>query len=101
MSIFNQRGIFLQKLGPTSVNPHEVRVSMQFALKEEGWDVENSLPTQTLLDSSTVTAVSSDGGRTFRIGNVNNDVNGDGNINAGDKAELIALAKAYANIETP
>ncbi len=38
MSMFNRRGIFLQKLGLTAVDPNEVLVSMQFALKEETWD---------------------------------------------------------------
>jgi hypothetical protein len=41
VSYFNHRGIFLQKLGPTPVDPDEVLVSMQFALKQSGWDAEN------------------------------------------------------------
>lgn len=101
MSMFNQRGIFLQKLGPASVDPKEVLVSMQFALKEEGWDAENSMLTHTLLDSSTIVAASNDGGRTFRIGRLDKDIDGDGDIDAEDKARLLALAKTYAGIISP
>lgn len=41
MSSYNQRGIFLQLATPSIVSPNEVRVSMQFALKEEGDDAPN------------------------------------------------------------
>jgi hypothetical protein len=62
MSMFNRRGIFLQKLGPTVVDPNEVLVSMQFALKEETWDNKNFATTTALLDSNTLIASSNDGG---------------------------------------
>ena len=51
MSFFNRRGIFLQKLGPSVVDPDEVLVSMQFALKESVQDEEGAL-TEKLLDST-------------------------------------------------
>lgn len=101
MSFFNLRGIFLQKLGPTIVDPDEVLVSMQFALKEEGWDAENSVRTTALLDSSVIVASSYDGGQTFSLGNIDKDVDGNGVVDADDKAKLLALAKAYANIIKP
>lgn len=44
MSYFNRRGIFLQKLGPTVVDPNEVLVSMQFSLKEPTQDEEEHSP---------------------------------------------------------
>ncbi|MGE8177157.1 hypothetical protein [Pseudomonas fluorescens] len=101
MSFFNQRGIFLQLLAPTIVNPQEAQVSMQLARKELGWDAENEMQTETLVDSIFITAVSSDGGRSFNIKTVNKDVDGNGNIDTEDKAKLLALAKAYANIVNP
>lgn len=101
MSFFNRRGIFLQKLGPTIVDPDEVLVSMQFALKEEGWDAENNVPTTALLDSTTFIASSYDGGQSFSLGGINKDIDGDGDIDADDKAKLLALAKAYASIVNP
>lgn len=101
MSSFNHRGIFLQKLGPTVADPDEVLVSMQFALKEEGWDAENSVTTTVLFDSTILIASSYDGGQSFSLGNINKDVDGDGDIDADDKAKLLALAKAYANIVRP
>ncbi|KKX59902.1 MULTISPECIES: hypothetical protein [Pseudomonas] len=101
MSILNRRGIFLQKLGPTVVNPNEVLVSMQFALKEEGWDAENSVETTALLDSTTLIASSNDGGRSFKIRNFNKDIDGDGDIDAEDMVKLLALAKAYVSIAAP
>lgn len=101
MSFFNRRGIFLQKLGPTIVDPDEVLVSMQFALKEEGWDAENAVDTTALLDSSVIVASSYDGGQTFSLGNIDKDVDGNGVVDADDKAKLLALAKAYANIIKP
>ncbi|WP_237885840.1 hypothetical protein [Pseudomonas sp. PGPR40] len=101
MSFFNRRGIFLQKLGPTIVSPGEVLVSMQFALKEEGWDAESSMVTETLLDSTTIVASSNDGGKSFTLGKNNKDVDGDGVINADDKVKLLALASAYARIVNP
>ncbi|WP_027926124.1 hypothetical protein [Pseudomonas sp. URMO17WK12:I12] len=100
MSGYNQRGVFLQLQAPSIVSPREVRVSMQFALKEEGYDPENQALTYSLLDSSTREAVSNDGGVTFTMTNTA-DVNGDGAIDAQDKVVLIALAKAYAKIINP
>ncbi|MFJ4251495.1 hypothetical protein SAMN04488483_3971 [Pseudomonas helmanticensis] len=100
MSNFNHRGIFLQKLGPTPVDPDEVLVSMQFALKESGWDAENGVPTESLLDSRIIIASSYDAGKTFDVRN-EKDVDGDGDIDADDKAKLLALAKAYVNIMNP
>lgn len=101
MSFFNRRGIFLQKLGPSVVDPDEVLVSMQFALKEEGWDEENSVVTTSLLDSTTLIASSYDGGQSFSIGRVDKDIDGNGTINSDDKEKLLALAKAYAGIAKP
>lgn len=101
MSYFNRRGIFLQKLGPTVVDPDEVLVSMQFALKEEGWDEANSVTTTDLLDSTIIIASSYDGGETFSLGTNGRDIDGDGDIDANDKERLLALAKAYANILNP
>ncbi|WP_025112329.1 hypothetical protein [Pseudomonas sp. H1h] len=100
MSNFNHRGIFLQKLGPTPVDPDEVLVSMQFALKQSGWDAENAVPTESLLDSQIIIAASYDGGKTFDMRN-EKDIDGDGDIDADDKAKLLALAKAYVNIMNP
>jgi hypothetical protein len=99
MSYFNNRGIFLQKLGPTIVDPNEVLVSMQFALKEFSLD-GNGDPVQTLLDSSFFIASSSDGGNSFSI-NKAKDVDGDGDIDNDDKLKMLALAKAYAGIVNP
>ncbi|MGE8152084.1 hypothetical protein ACQKP5_12640 [Pseudomonas vancouverensis] len=101
MSFFNRRGIFLQKLGPTIVNPKEIMVSMQFAMKEEGWNPEIAQETTALLDSTTLIASSYDGGQSFNIRNINKDIDGDGDIDADDKAKLLALAKAYASIANP
>jgi hypothetical protein len=100
MSGYNQRGVFLQLLPPSIVSPKEVRVSMQFALKEEGYDPVNRALTYSLLDTSTREAVSNDGGVTFAMASTP-DVNGDGAIDAQDKVVLIALAKAYAKIINP
>lgn len=101
MSMFNPRGIFLQKLGPSIVDPNEVLVSMQFALKEEGWDAQKAAPTQALLDSTIIVAASFDGGKSFRINKVVRDVDGDGDIDDDDKLKLLALAKAYISIINP
>ncbi len=101
MSNYNQRGVFLQLLAPSVVSPKEVRVSMQFALKEEGYDPEHRTPTYSLLDSSTHEAVSNDGGLTFSMRQSPADVNGDRNVDAQDKAVLIALATAYSKIVNP
>ncbi|MEJ5061632.1 MULTISPECIES: hypothetical protein [unclassified Pseudomonas] len=94
MSYFNRRGIFLQKLGPTIVDPNEVLVSMQFALKEPGEDGDK------LLDSSIYIASSYDGGKSFSISKAK-DVDDDGDIDNEDKARMLALAKAYASIVNP
>lgn len=99
MSFFNRRGIFLQRLGPSVVDPDEVLVSMQFALKESVND-ENGVSTDKLLDSTIFIASSYDGGESFSLGNAK-DVDGDGDIDTDDKARLLALAKAYANIVNP
>lgn len=101
MSNYNQRGVFLQLLGPSIVSPKEVRVSMQFALKEEGYDPVNRVPTYSLLDTTTREAVSNDGGVTFSMRDARADVDGDGNIDAQDKAILVLLAKAYSKIVNP
>lgn len=101
MSLFNRRGIFLQKLGPTVVDPKEVLVSMQFALKEEVWNPDDSQETTALLDSTILIAASYDGGQSFSFGNFNKDIDGDGDIDADDKAKLLALAKAYVSIANP
>lgn len=101
MSVFNQRGIFLQLLAPSVVNPREARVSMQMARKESGWDAEIGAQTEALVDSVHVEAVSIDGGRSFSIKAINSDVDGDGNIDSEDKAKLLALAQAYARVLNP
>ena len=99
MSYFNNRGIFLQKLGPTIVDPNEVLVSMQFALKEFSLD-GNGDPVQSLLDSSFFIASSYDGGESFSFSKAK-DVDGDGDIDNDDKVKMLALAKAYAGIVNP
>ncbi|WP_160105907.1 hypothetical protein [Pseudomonas izuensis] len=101
MSTFNQRGIFLQLLTPSPVNPREARVSMQLARKESGWDPVNQEQTEALVDSLCIEAVSSDGGKSFRINTVRQDVDGDGDIDKDDEVKLLALAKAYSNILNP
>lgn len=101
MSFFNQRGIFLQLLAPSVVNPREARVSMQMARKESAWDAEMGTQTEALVDSVHVEAVSFDGGHSFSIKAVNSDVDGNGNIDSEDKAKLLALAQAYARIINP
>ncbi|MHC8369551.1 hypothetical protein ACYZT2_01700 [Pseudomonas sp. MDT1-85] len=101
MSSYNQRGIFLQLATPSIVSPNEVRVSMQFALKEEGYDAPNQVVTYSLFDSPTREAVSTDGGKTFTMGAARTDVDGDGDIDAQDKAVLLALANAYSKIVNP
>ncbi|VVO26028.1 hypothetical protein [Pseudomonas fluorescens] len=100
MSFYNQRGIFLQLLRPSVVNPNEVRVSMQFALKAEGYDPASREPTYSLLDAQTREAVSNDGGATFTM-KTTPDVDDDGDIDSQDKAVLVALAKAYSKIVNP
>ncbi|KAF2389056.1 MULTISPECIES: hypothetical protein [Pseudomonas] len=101
MSMFNQRGIFLQLLAPSIVNPNETQVSMQLARKELGWDAVNDEQTEALVDSVYVTAVSADGGRSFNIRTVRSDVDGDGDIDSDDKEKLLVLAKAYSAIVNP
>ena len=101
MSFFNQRGIFMQLLAPTTVNPNEAQVSMQLARKELGWDAENQVQTETLVDSTFVTAVSRDGGRSFSIRANAPDVDGNRVINDEDKTKLLALAVAYSRIVNP
>ncbi|MFJ2365198.1 hypothetical protein ACIPIN_16135 [Pseudomonas sp. NPDC087697] len=100
MSFFNQRGIFLQLMKPGPSEPNTL-VSMQLARKELGWDPENEVQTEALVDSIFMTAVSSDGGHSFTLGTVLKDVDRDGDIDADDKAKLLALAKAYASIVNP
>jgi hypothetical protein len=101
MSFFNQRGIFLQLLTPGPTNPREAQVSMQLARKESGWDPMKQEASESLVDSVFVTAVSSDGGRSFNIRTVKSDVDGDGDIDNDDKQKLLALAKAYSSIVNP
>ncbi|HEF4761336.1 TPA: hypothetical protein SAN82_003789 [Pseudomonas putida] len=100
MSYMNRRGVFLQLLRPSIVSPKECKVSMQFALKEEGYDPVNGDVTYSLLDSSFHKAVSNDGGLTFTIEPAI-DVDRDGDIDLQDKAILVGLAKAYSKIINP
>lgn len=100
MSFLNQRGVFLQMMLPSQSEPNTI-VSMQLARKELGWDAEEQLSTEALVDSVYVVAVSSDRGNSFTIRTDKADVDGDGDIYADDKAKLAALAKAYASIITP
>lgn len=100
MSYLNQRGVFLQLMLPNASEPNTI-VSMQLARKELGWNAEEELSTEGLVDSIYVVAVSSDRGKTFTIRNNKKDVDGDGNIDSDDKAKLIALAKAYVSIVNP
>jgi hypothetical protein len=101
MSSYNQRGIFLQLLRPSIVSPKEVRVSMQFATKEEGYHPLNGDKIDYLLKSIQREAVSNDGGITFTMGPAHRDLDGDGDFDAQDKAILLALAKAYSKIVNP
>ncbi|MCL9800661.1 hypothetical protein [Pseudomonas sp. AKS31] len=100
MSYLNQRGVFLQLMLPNVSEPNTI-VSMQLARKELGWNAEQELPTEGLVDSIYVVAVSSDRGKTFTIRTNKKDVDGDGDIDSDDKAKLIALAKAYVSIVNP
>ena len=100
MSYLNQRGVFMQLMLPNASEPNTV-VSMQLARKEMGWNAEQELPTETLVDSIYVVAVSGDRGKTFTIRTNKKDVDGDGDIDSDDKAKLIALAKAYVSIVNP
>ncbi|WP_331693340.1 hypothetical protein VY732_00420 [Pseudomonas sp. ZY71] len=100
MSYLNQRGVFMQLMLPNASEPNTV-VSMQLARKELGWNAEQELPTETLVDSIYVVAVSSDRGKTFTIRTNKKDVDGDGDIDNDDKAKLISLAKTYVSIVNP
>jgi hypothetical protein len=100
VSYLNQRGVFLQLMLPNASEPNTI-VSMQLARKELGWNAEDELSTEGLVDSIYVVAVSSDRGKTFTIRNNKKDVDGDGDIDNDDKAKLIALAKAYVSIVNP
>lgn len=100
MSYLNQRGVFMQLMLPNASEPNTI-VSMQLARKELGWNAEQELPTEALVDSIYVVAVSSDLGKTFTIRTNKKDVDGDGDIDSDDKAKLIALAKAYVSIVNP
>ena len=100
MSFLNQRGVFLQMMLPGPSEPNTV-VSMQLARKELGWDAEEQLSTESLVDSIYVVAVSSDHGKSFIIRTDKMDVDGDGDIDGDDKAKLEALAKAYVSIVNP
>ncbi|WP_350600770.1 hypothetical protein [Pseudomonas sp. 65/3-MNA-CIBAN-0223] len=101
MSFYNQRGIFLQLLRPSAVSPMEVRVSMQFATKEEGYHPVNGDRIDYLLKCIQREAVSNDGGITFTMGPAQCDLDGDGDFDPQDKAILVALAKAYSKIVNP
>jgi hypothetical protein len=100
MSYLNQRGVFMQMMLPNASEPNTI-VSMQLARKELGWNAEQELSTETLVDSIYVVAVSSDLGKSFTIRTNKKDVDGDGDIDNDDKAKLIALAKAYVSIVNP
>ncbi|WP_166222215.1 hypothetical protein [Pseudomonas atagonensis] len=100
MSFFNSRGVFLQLMQPSHSEPN-TQVSMQLARKEENWDEQSESVVESLVDSMMVTAISKDGGNTFSIGRLGQDVDGDGVIGDEDKTKLAALAKAYANIVNP
>lgn len=100
MSIFNQRGIFLQLMQPSASEPNTL-VSIQLARMELGFDAENEVQTEALADSVYMTATSVDGGRSFDIKKVKSDVDGDGDIDSDDKEKLLALAKAYSSIVNP
>ena len=100
MSYLNQRGVFLQLMLPSASEPNTI-VSMQLARKELGWNAEEELSTEGLVDSIYVVAVSSDRGKNFTIRTNKKDVDGDGDIDNDDKAKLIALAKAYVSIVNP
>lgn len=100
MSFFNQRGIFLQLMRPNPSEPNTL-VSLQLARKELSWDAENEMQIEKLVDSTYYTATSTDLGNSFSIGTLGKDVDGDGTIDADDKAKLQALAKAYASIVNP
>jgi hypothetical protein len=100
MSFFNARGVFLQLMQPGPSEPNTL-VSMQLARKELAWDAQTSSETETLVDSIMVTATSKDGGKTFTVGRLDQDVDRDGVIGEADKAKLAALAKAYASIINP
>lgn len=75
-------------------------VSMQFARKEIGYDAQKQVETHTLVDTTHLTAVSSDGGRTFSLRNTK-DINRDGDVDVDDQARLLALATAYSRIINP
>ena len=86
MSFFNQRGIFLQLMQPSLSEPNTV-VSLQLARKELSWDADNEKQVEALVDSVFFNAVSSDGGNSFSIRVVGKDVDGDGDVDADDKAK--------------
>ncbi|WP_419712795.1 hypothetical protein [Pseudomonas sp. NFX224] len=100
MSFFNQRGIFLQLMQPSPSEPNTL-VSLQLARKELSWDAENQQQVEALVDSVFFNAVSTDSGNSFNIRSVGQDVDGDGDIDADDRAKLEALARAYATIVNP
>ncbi|MBP5956655.1 hypothetical protein ICA16_13345 [Pseudomonas anatoliensis] len=100
MSFLNQRGVFLQMMPPSQSEPNTI-VSLQLARKELGWNAEEELSTEALVDSIYVIAVSSDRGKTFTIRTDKKDVDGDGDVDSDDKAKLVALAKAYVSIVNP
>ena len=93
------RGVFLDKTESQLPRP-EITVLMQFSTRQELQDPVTNVVTEQLVDSQTVTAISFDQGKTFKVG-PHGDVDGDGDVDGRDRAKLVALAKAYAAITTP
>ncbi|MGU3345228.1 MULTISPECIES: hypothetical protein [Pseudomonas] len=93
------RGVFLERVEIT-VPRSEILVEMRFSTKKAVTDPATGLVSEMLVDSKVVGAISSDKGKTFKIGGLK-DVDGDGDIDRHDQAKLIALAKAYSAIINP
>ena len=97
----NIRGVFLDRMVISGPQQHEIMITMQLATKQERVDPVTNEKTESLADSKVVTAISRDRGKTFRMGPVGTDIDGDGDIDAKDTAKLAALAKAYNSILNP